>query len=64
MWIVGRKVILTSVGRMSLDDPLSYSSSDDISVSIVRTAEGAGEGSRPSAPGLGWLLEPSRTIVI
>jgi hypothetical protein len=38
----GRKVTLVSVGRRSLDDRLQQS--DNISVSVVCGAEGAGEG--------------------
>lgn len=58
MWECGRKVTSTSLGRMSLDDPLRLRQSDGMSVSVACRAKGASEGSRPSALETAATLEP------
>jgi hypothetical protein len=54
----GRNVASASIGRISLDDPPRLLQSDDISVSMVCGAEGAGEGNRPSPLEATATLDP------
>ena len=54
----GRNLISISAGRISLDDGPRVLQSDDISVSMVCDAEGAGEGNRLSPLDTAVALEP------
>ena len=51
-----RKVILISVGKMSPDDPPRLQQSDGISVSMLCSADSAGDDNRSS------VLEPAATL--